>query len=147
MRPSRYSKNYLDKEEDFTLSQFAPEYKKALGYLGSHSGRNEDKIKATGLTPVFSDKSTYFAEADLVFICRRLYQAPLLETGYVDRELIDFNYPDRDFHEVYLGEIVKVLVAGTDRHDSGAAAFWTFWLNYGILKLKRTEFDTTRKNQ
>lgn len=83
----------------------------ALEYLGSHSGRNEDKIKATGLTPVFSDESTYFAEADLVFICRRLYQAPLLEDGYVDRELIDFNYPDKDFHEVYIGEIVKVLVA------------------------------------
>ena len=25
---------------------------------------------------------------------------------------------------------------GTDRHDSGAAAFWTFWLNYSILKLQ-----------
>ena len=95
----------------FTLSHFAPKYKKALGYLGCHSGRNEDKIKATGLTPVFSDGITYFAEADLVFICRRLYQAPFLEKGYTDKELIDFNYPDRDFHEVYIGEIVKVLVA------------------------------------
>ena len=111
VRPSRYTKKYMDKEEYFTLSHFAPKYKKTLGYLGSHSGRNEDKIKATGLTPVFSDESTYFAEADLVFICRRLYQAPLLETGYVDKGLIDFNYPDRDFHEVYVGEIVKVLVS------------------------------------
>ena len=111
VRPSRYTKKYMDKEEYFTLSHFTPEYKKALGYLGSHSGRNEDKVKATGLTPVFSDETTYFAEADLVFICRRLYQAPLLETGYADKELIDFNYPDRDFHEVYIGEIVKVLVA------------------------------------
>lgn len=101
----------MDKEEYFTLSHFAPEYKKVLGYLGSHLGRNEDKIKATGLTPVFSDETTCFAELDLVFICRRPYQAPLLENGYVDRELIDFNYPDRDFHEVYIGEIVKVLIS------------------------------------
>ena len=34
---------------------------------------------------------------------------------------------------------------GTDRHDSGAAAFWTFRVNDGILKQRRTEFDTTRK--
>lgn len=114
VRPSRYTKKYMDKEKYFTLSHFPAEYKKVLGYLGSHSGRNEDKVQATGLTPVFSDGTTYFAEADLVFICRRLYQAPLLEMGYVDKELIDFNYPGRDFHEVYIGEIVKVLVS-----DSG----------------------------
>lgn len=88
-----------------------PNIKKVLGYLGSHLGRNEDKVKATGLTPVFSDETTYFAELDLVFICRRLYQATLLENGYVGRELIDFNYPNRDFHEVYIGEIVKVRIS------------------------------------
>lgn len=43
VRPGRYTKKYMDKEEYFTLSHFAPKYKKALGYLGSHSGRNEDK--------------------------------------------------------------------------------------------------------
>ena len=33
----------------FTLSHFAPEQKKALGYLGSHSGRNGDKFEKSGL--------------------------------------------------------------------------------------------------
>lgn len=111
VRPSRYTKEYMDQEKYFTLSHFPIEYKKTLGYLGSHSGKNEDKIQATGLTPVFSDGTTYFEESDLVFICRKLYQAPLLEKGYVDKELIDFNYPERDFHEMYVGEIVKVLVS------------------------------------
>lgn len=111
VRPSRYTKEYMDQEEYFTLSHFPVEYKKTLGYLGSHSGRNEDKIPTSGLTPVFSDGTTYFAEADMVFICRKLYQAPLLEKGYMDKELIDFNYPERDFHEMYVGEIVKVLVS------------------------------------
>ena len=61
--------------------------KKTLGYLGSHSGKNEDKIQATGLTPVFSDGTTYFKEANMVFICRKLYQAPLLEKGYIDKKM------------------------------------------------------------
>ena len=111
VRPSRYTKEYMDQEGYFTLSHFPTEYKKTLGYLGSHSGKNENKIQATGLTPVFLDGTTYFEEADMVFICRKLYQAPLLEKGYMDKELIDFNYPERDFHEMYVGEIVKVLVS------------------------------------
>ncbi len=75
-----------------------------------HSGRNGDKIEKSGLTPVFADGTIYFAEADMVFICRRLYQSTLLERGFSDKELIDFNYPERDFHEMYVGEILKVLV-------------------------------------
>lgn len=111
VRPHRYTKEYLDREEVFTLSVFDKNYKKALGYLGSHSGRDGDKIAKAGLTPAFSNETIYFAEAKLVFICRKLYQAPLLESGFVDRTLIENNYPQRDFHEMYVGEIIKVLVA------------------------------------
>ena len=53
VRPSRYTKEFMDKEKYFTLSHFNPSYRKALGYLGSHSGRSDDKIKNAGLTPCF----------------------------------------------------------------------------------------------
>lgn len=111
VRPGRYTKNFMDKEEYFTLSRFDPSYKKSLGYLGSHSGRDGDKAKAAGLTPVFADGTTYFAEANTVYLCRKLYQAPLKEEGFLDKGLIDFNYPNRDYHEMYVGEIIKVLVS------------------------------------
>lgn len=52
----------------------------------------------------------YFDEADLVLICRKLYQAPLIEDGFIDRGLIDLNYPKKDYHEMYIGEIIKVLI-------------------------------------
>lgn len=109
VRPSRYTKEFMDREEYFTLSHFPEKYRKALGYLGSHSGRNGDKAKAAGLTSVFAEGTTYFAEADMVFICRKLYSGELIENGFVDKELVDFNYPERDFHTMYVGEIVKVL--------------------------------------
>ena len=111
VRPGRYTKKFMDKETYFTLSCFDEAHRKALGYLGTHSGRDGDKVKAAGLTPVFADGTAYFAEAKTVYICRKLYQAPLLEDGFVDKGLIDFNYPDRDFHEMYIGEIIKVLVS------------------------------------
>ncbi len=111
VRPSRYTKKLLDKEPYFTISCFDGNYKKALGYLGSHSGRDGDKIKAAGLTLEFADHTVYFSEAQTVYICQKLYQAPLIEAGFVDKGLLDFNYPAKDFHEMYVGEIIKVLSA------------------------------------
>lgn len=110
VRPQRYTKEYLDREERFTLSIFEPSYKKALAYLGSHSGRDENKIAAAGLTPIFEDETTFYDEAKMVFICKKIYHAPFVEKGFVDKTLIDNNYPDSDFHELYIGEILKVLV-------------------------------------
>ena len=109
VRPQRHTKAFMDREEYYTLS-FFPGYKKELSYLGTKSGRDGDKVAAVGLTPVFEEGCTYFAEAKLVLVCRKLYRAPLQEAGFTDREVLEKNYPDRDLHEMYVGQIVKVLV-------------------------------------
>ena len=109
VRPQRYTKEFVDREELYTLC-FFPGYKKELGYLGSHSGRDGDKVAAAGLTPVFGDGYTYFAEASLVLVCRKLYRAPIQEEGFLNRETLDKNYPNRDFHDLYVGKIEKVLI-------------------------------------
>ena len=97
-------------EELFTLTFFDESKRKALGYLGTVSGRDEDKVAAVGMTPVFAEGTTWFEEAELVLVCRKLYQAPLAEEGFVDREVLERNYPQRDLHYMYVGEIVKALV-------------------------------------
>lgn len=106
IRPQRYTKRFVDREAYFTLSFFPEAYKKDLAYLGSHSGRDEDKLAKTGLTPLFEQDYTYFQEAHLVLVCRKLYQAPILEEGFIDKALRDDMYPRKDFHEMYVGEIV-----------------------------------------
>ena len=78
--------------------------------MGTHSGRAGDKVAEAGLTPVFGDGYTYFAEANLVMVCRKLYRSPVLEEGFLDKELMNEYYPQRDFHDLYVGEILKVLV-------------------------------------
>lgn len=110
LRPQRYTKEYMDKEEYFTLSVIKSEYRKALGYLGRHSGRDGDKIQGSGLTPVFDGDTTYFEQAKMVFVCKKIYQAPLVEDGFVDKSLVENNYKQKDFHEMYVGEIVKCFV-------------------------------------
>ena len=111
VRPQRYTREFIDREEKYTLCFFPPEYKKALGYLGTKSGRDEDKVAAVGLTPVHGEDYTYFAEASLVLVCRTLYQAPLTEAGFRDKAVMDKNYPNKDFHDLYVGHIEKVLIS------------------------------------
>jgi flavin reductase (DIM6/NTAB) family NADH-FMN oxidoreductase RutF len=111
LRPQRYTKEFVDREELFTISVFPEQYKKDLGYLGVVSGRDKDKLAATKLTPVFEDETTYFAQAKLVLVCRKLYQGTLKEEGFLDKSILSDHYPNRDLHEMYIGEIVKVLVA------------------------------------
>ena len=111
VRPQRYTKEFVDREDRFTLTFFAPEYRKALGYLGSHSGRDGDKVAHVGMHPVFEDDTTYFAEAKLVLFCRKLYQAPIKEEFFVDKSVVEDCYPNRDFHDLYIAQIEKVLIA------------------------------------
>lgn len=111
VRPQRYTKEFVDREELYTLSFFPEGYKKQLAYLGSRSGRDEDKVTKVGLTPVFGDGFTYFAEARLVLVCRKLYRAPLIEEGFQDKSILEDHYPTRDLHDMYIGEIVRILSA------------------------------------
>ena len=110
LRPQRYTKEFVDREELFTISVFPEQYKKDLGYLGVVSGRDKDKVADTNLTPVFGYDTTYFAQAKLVLVCRKLYRGTLTEEGFIDKSILTDHYPNRDLHDMYIGEIVKVLV-------------------------------------
>ena len=108
VRPQRYTKEFMDKEELFTVC-FFDDCKKELSYIGSRSGRDEDKIAAAGLTPVFEDGITYYEQAKLVFVCRKLFRSTLKEENFIDKSVVEKSYPEKDFHDMYVGEIVKVL--------------------------------------
>ncbi len=110
IRPQRYTKQFIDHEELFTVSFFDSNYKRALGYMGSHSGQNEDKIEKAGLTPLFIDDTTSYQEARMVFVCKKIYHSRLLEEGFESQEIIDQNYPKKDYHEMYMGEILKAYI-------------------------------------
>lgn len=74
VHPARYTCQFLKENPVFTVSFFPEEYQKALGYLGSHSGRDGDKVKASGLKPEAMRESVTFEEANLVFYCEKLCQ-------------------------------------------------------------------------
>ncbi len=111
VRPQRHTWSFLEREEYYSLCFFPEDCHEKLLYLGTHSGRDEDKVGKMGLTPVSDGKATWFREASLVLICRKLYKAPLQEEGFVDKTILEKQYPHRQLHDVYVGEIVQVLKA------------------------------------
>lgn len=107
IRPSRHTFGFMERESHFTCSFFDERYRKALEYCGSHSGRDADKAKQTGLTPVHEKDCTYFREASLVIICKKIYFQDLDPKCFIDRS-IEENYHEKDYHRMYVGEIVEV---------------------------------------
>ena len=110
VRPQRYTFEFTEKYSHFTLCFFTDEYRKALQFCGSRSGRDHDKAAETGLTPVATDNgNVFFQEARLVMECRKLYSDDLKAENFVVPEIANKNYPKKDFHRFYMGEITQVL--------------------------------------
>ena len=71
VKPIRYTYQFLEKNEYFTVSFFPEEYKKDLGILGSKSGRDGDKVALTGLTPKAVEHGVGFEQASATLICKK----------------------------------------------------------------------------
>ena len=109
VRPTRYTYKFMEKSDCFTLSFFDEEYRDALDFCGTRSGRDVDKIKKTGLTPVKGIKGVpFFDEARLVLETRKIYFQDLDPRNFLDDSIED-NYPEKDYHRMYMGEIIRVL--------------------------------------
>ena len=111
LRPQRFTKELVDAGEQFTLSFFGGGEKKAMGYLGKVSGREEpDKIEKAGLHVTHIDGQPAFEEAKLVFVCRKLYAQEMKPECFIARDEIERWYPDSDFHTMYIAEIQKAYI-------------------------------------
>ena len=111
IRPQRYTKEFVDASERFSLSVLPDSYRKELTYLGRVSGRDEDKIAKTGLKVAYENNVPYFEESKYVLICRKLYAQDLKGECFIDKSLDPKNYPTQDYHTMYVAEIEEVLEA------------------------------------
>lgn len=110
IRPQRYTKEFIDGSDKLSLSVLGDEYRKVLSYMGSASGRNEDKMTKSGLTVTHDGETPYFEEAETVIIGRKLYAQEYNSECFIDKESDTKWYPDKDYHTMYIVEIEKVLV-------------------------------------
>jgi len=109
VRPQRYTKEFMDSEETFSLSFLDKEYRKVLNYFGTVSGRDEDKIAKSGLTVSYHGTTPYFGEANLVLICKKLFVQQLDDSAMINEKVDSTWYPQKDYHTLYIAEITNVL--------------------------------------
>lgn len=110
IRPQRYTYTFLEKHPYFTLSFFQEKYRDVLKYCGARSGRDVNKVNETGITPAqTTNGAVYFKEARLVIECKKIYFQDIDPKNFID-ETIAENYPSRDFHRMYIGEIVSMMI-------------------------------------
>lgn len=109
VRPQRYTMKFIEKNEYFTLS-FYGDNKDIHKICGSKSGKDVDKTELCSLSPVFSDGTTYFEEARMVFICKKQFVQRMEPTCFTDTEPLERWYPEKDYHYMIIGKIEKVLI-------------------------------------
>ena len=111
VRPQRHTFQFMENNAHYSLSFFSEEYREMLKLCGTKSGKDIDKVKETGLTPALTENgAVYFQEARLVIECRKVYAGSLSESDFLMPEVPAEVYPRKDFHKMYIGEILNVFV-------------------------------------
>jgi flavin reductase (DIM6/NTAB) family NADH-FMN oxidoreductase RutF len=107
IRPSRYTYEFTEASDVFTLNFFDEQYRDMLNLCGSESGRDIDKMKEPGLTPCEDHGSVYFEEARLVIVCKKIYYQDLIPEHFLEGTIAS-HYSNTDYHRMYIGEILSV---------------------------------------
>ena len=108
VRTSRYTHEFMNREEYFSISFFPEQYKNILGVLGSKSGRDMDKMNESGLTAKDLINSVTFEEAEVTLVCRKLFMQRL-ELENMPDDIVKTYYEGDAPHDMYIGEIVKII--------------------------------------
>jgi flavin reductase (DIM6/NTAB) family NADH-FMN oxidoreductase RutF len=116
IRPSRFTYHFANGASLFSLSFFDESYREALNICGGKSGRDIDKAAGAGLTPIAFGSSYKnaagaigFKEARDIIVCRKLYTHDFDPAQFLDGPSIEANYHGRDYHRMFIGEILTLL--------------------------------------
>lgn len=105
VRPERYTYSLMESHDYFTVSVFDTSYRSMMTDCGRRSGRDVDKIKAHNLTICYGEgDAPYFAEADWVLVCKKLYIADMQLEHMLD-ERARRCYESGGLHRAYVGEV------------------------------------------
>lgn len=110
VRPQRHTYQFMENNSSFTMSFFEEKYRDALNFCGIESGRNVNKAEKCGLTESVGESgAVFFEQAKLVIECRKLYYHDLKPDNFLIEDIRN-EYPKKDYHRMYVGEIVNCLM-------------------------------------
>ena len=110
VRSTRYTYEFMNKVNEFTINWLKDENKNALMICGTQSGRDIDKYAESNITPIESDEvvTPSIKESKLVLECKTVFTTDLENGNFLD-ENVRAMYVD-DFHKLYFGKIVNAKI-------------------------------------
>lgn len=109
IRESRFTKEFVDKEGSFSLSFPEEKFRKEMKFLGTVSGRDEDKIKEAGVHVGYYNGVPYIDEGSMIMICRVMSRTPIRKEEFLDDAIDKAWYESGDYHDMYIAEITDIL--------------------------------------
>ncbi|MCI8326577.1 MAG: flavin reductase family protein [Lachnospiraceae bacterium] len=112
IRDSRYTKEFIDQNDTFSMNFFEEKYKNDLKYFGAVSGRQEDKFKTSGLTLNNHDGIPFVDEGSLILLCKKMAAVPITKETFSDISIDEKWYANADlnnYHTMYIGEVTEIL--------------------------------------
>lgn len=109
IRPQRYTFEFVEKNDIVAICFFDDVYRASLTFCGRNSGRDVDKLDVTGFEPIYDSGAVYYKQARLVLICRKIYVNDIKEEKFLDKNICESAYPNKDYHRSYTLEVLKVL--------------------------------------
>jgi len=111
VRPQRYTLEFLENNNFFTLNFFDNRFRKVLNLLGSKSGREINKMETEGLqADVTNNNTIFFKQSRLVLECRKVYYDDIKQANILN-DAAKGMYPNSDFHRIYFGEVISGLIS------------------------------------
>ncbi len=113
IRPERYTFDFIEQSDYFTLSFLPANYRQALALLGKVSGRDCDKVAQAGLTPIFTELGNpTFKEARLVLECCKIYGQMMSEESFTDHSIYEKWYGSShgNLHKLYMATIERCWI-------------------------------------
>ncbi len=111
VKPSRYTSDFLKRHDEITLSWYPRSERKALGIFGTQSGRDTDKVKETGFTPVEIEGAVTYREAEETLICRKLFMQQL-DLNLVPQEIRNTFYlpgtKEGFMHQLVIARVLSI---------------------------------------
>ena len=108
IKPVRYTYQFLEQNDYFTVSFYPKEYQKDLSILGRKSGRDTDKVALTSLTPKVLEHGVTVEQAQATLVCKKIYWQDL-DLRQIPQEAVAAYYQSEQPHRMYLGEVVAIL--------------------------------------
>ena len=108
VKPCRYTYEFMNENEFFTVSFYPEKYRDALTLMGSKSGRDIDKDAAAGLTVRDLGDAITYEEAEVTLLCKKLYYQDM-DPKNMPAEVVQANYTEDKPHRLFIGEVVDLI--------------------------------------